>query len=1064
MLRTPLLPFDALLSWSRDVQYPVANAAGLAAAVAADRALLRRRLSAVLEQKPVLEALFVASPGLEEGLVEWRANPDGEKGAKIERALVRYFARMAGRATPFGLFAGCAVGRTGEKTHLEVPTLANCSRKTRPDMYYLSAVTDALVQEPAVAREVLYRPNSSLYRCGSGWRYAEASFDNTVRKYQLVSIEATPALELAIQKAGLGIRAQALAETLAASFAVDLTEARAFVGELVASGILEADFGPSVTGEEPLPTLLQDLEKFPGAGAAAGILRDLSRDLAALDGGGVGAAPEQYRQIARRLDALPVPVELPRLFQVDLMKPAPQATLGENVLAELARGTRLLRRLCGTVGDARLSKFRQAFVARYDSREVPLAEALDGDTGVEFGGVDLSSKAVPLLATLAFPSEPDRSVACTPEQAILLRKVSEALHLGKVELEISEDDFPSRAEDELPALPTLFSAIAVVGARSPSELEQGQFRVLLEGAPAGARLFGRFCHPDPELRDQVEELLRLEQAQFPADLLAEIAHLPQGRLGNILCRPCLRQHEIEYLGRSGAPKQDRIALEDLRLSVRGGRLVLRSARLDREIRPRLTNAHGFEMADLPLYSFLASLEYQDVALLMFDPGPLRELRHAPRIVCGKVVVAPARWNLRSEWKSLSTLKGVALLAEVRRLKEEEGLPRFVAVVQGDKVLPVDLHNVLSVESFAQLVSQLDDLVLIEVWPGPDELCASGLEGRFVHEIIVPFIAPREAPKGRPAPRLHAAAAPVRRSTPPGGDWLYAKLYCSPATADHVLREAIAPVVEEAQSAGDVDRWFFVRYDEAGWHLRVRLHGSPERLHSRVFPHLRRRVWPLLDGGMVSRFQLDTYEREIERYGGDEGMLLSEALFHADSEAALRICLQLSGDEGARARWQLALRAMKDLLDDLNLTGEAQARLTRSLRAGFGREFGDRGQLERQLGGRYREMRKEIRDLLEPKAQPPDWIEPGIAILRDRSRKLGATCTELRKAELEGRLTATVETLAESYLHMSANRLLLSAARAQELVLYDFLERHLSSEEARRRKGATAVSKRAGVQG
>ena len=47
---------------------------------------------------------------------------------------------------------------------------------------------------------------------------------------------------------------------------------------------------------------------------------------------------------------------------------------------------------------------------------------------------------------------------------------------------------------------------------------------------------------------------------------------------------------------------------------------------------------------------------------------------------------------------------------------------------------------------------------------------------------------------------------------------------------------------------------------------------------------------------------------MERYGGPEGMQLAEQLFHADSEAVAGDRRALDGDEGADARWRLALRA------------------------------------------------------------------------------------------------------------------------------------------------------------
>jgi hypothetical protein len=43
-------------------------------------------------------------------LATWVEFPESKKGLQAERALTRYFMRMTGRSTPFGLFSGCSVG------------------------------------------------------------------------------------------------------------------------------------------------------------------------------------------------------------------------------------------------------------------------------------------------------------------------------------------------------------------------------------------------------------------------------------------------------------------------------------------------------------------------------------------------------------------------------------------------------------------------------------------------------------------------------------------------------------------------------------------------------------------------------------------------------------------------------------------------------------------------------------------------------------------------------------------------------------------------------------------
>ncbi|WP_181790350.1 lantibiotic dehydratase [Myxococcus llanfairpwllgwyngyllgogerychwyrndrobwllllantysiliogogogochensis] len=63
-----------------------------------DTSRLRARLRHWVEAPLIRESLFIASPALVESLHYWLEDADSEQGRKVERTLVRYFARMAGRA------------------------------------------------------------------------------------------------------------------------------------------------------------------------------------------------------------------------------------------------------------------------------------------------------------------------------------------------------------------------------------------------------------------------------------------------------------------------------------------------------------------------------------------------------------------------------------------------------------------------------------------------------------------------------------------------------------------------------------------------------------------------------------------------------------------------------------------------------------------------------------------------------------------------------------------------------------------------------------------------------
>jgi thiopeptide-type bacteriocin biosynthesis protein len=1131
--RTPLLPFEEVEAWSAGLAAPGADSEALAAALAADRAMLRARLGALVERPEVAEALFVASPSLAEALETWRRDPDGKKGLRAERALVRYFLRMASRATPFGLFSGCstAVLEAGDagapaveggavpRTRLVLGPRAGYRRHTRLDMDYLFALCEELERAPEMRRELRYRPNSSLYRAGGRLRYAEARLDDKVRSHHLVAVEASDYLEATLERARGGALAADLAAALvtaedaAAEIEISREEADAFLAELIDSQVLVSDLSPPVTGPEAIHDLVDHLAGLDAGQEGARRLAAARDALTDLDAGGVGAPAERYRTIAADLEALPTKVEMARLFQVDMVKLPAEASLGPEVMAEIVRGVDLIRRLSGRARQESLERFRKEFQERYgEQREAPLVEVLDEEIGIGFERAsDVGAEASPLLRNLALsPPAADTTYPWGPRQAVLLAKMQEAQAGGLQQIELTAEDLEHMAPasaGEPQAFPDAFQVVATVAAASPEALDRGEFQLLVgnAGGPSGARLLGRFCHAEELLCGQTRKHLRAEEALHPEAIFAEIVHLPQGRIGNILSRPVMREYEIPFLGRSGAPEERQIPVTDLLVSVRGNQIVLRSRRLGREVIPRLTSAHNFSMRSLGLYRFLCTLQSQEiVGGVGFSWGPLESAPFVPRVTHGRLVLARAGWWMTAEEiKQLAKAAGTDRYAAVQEWRRRRRLPRLVTLADGDNELLVDLDNTLAVDAFLDLVEERDRARLHELFPGPEALIARGPEGRFVHELVVPFHRlPRPAAAetavaasgtaaaaGAPAPGGTAAGwaavpagtaavpastaagaapagngLPIRRTFPPGSEWLFAKLYTGTATADRVLRDVLAPLVREALAAGWSDGWYFIRYGDPEWHLRVRFHGDPEALTARLLPALHAGVTPLLDDGRLWKLQLDTYEREVERYGGPLGIGLVERLFQADSEAVLEILDMLEGDEGADVRWRLAFYGVDALLNDLGLDAEAKLSVLGRMRQGFAQEFagpadGDGKSakaLQVQLDQKFRAERPKLDPLLDAGGDPENAFAPALDVLGRRSRANAPILEELRRLEAAGKLQGKLADMAVSLAHMHVNRFIRSAARAHEMVLYDFLFQTHRSRAARARKRPAAA--------
>ncbi|MGD2114061.1 MAG: lantibiotic dehydratase, partial [Acidobacteriota bacterium] len=1042
-----------------------------------DRTLLRRRLQALLDRPEIHEAVFLASPDLAQSLRYWLRDPDGKKGRRTEHGLVRYFLRMASRPTPFGLYAGCTAGGLGERTRLALRERPAYRRHSRLDMDYLFALCEEIARRPEARARLRFRPNSSLYTAGGRLRYAEARLAERLRTYHLVAVEGFDELTTTLERAAHGARLDELAAALVADDPdqeVTLEDAEAFVHDLVDHQILLPELALPVTGREGGPVLVEELGALESAAEERERLEAAQRELAEIDAAGLGTPPERYRRIASGLEPLGVSVELARLFQVDLTKPAAEVTLGPEVTDELLRGVELLHRCTPPPDEGALGAFRTAFRERYgEGREVELLVALDEEHGIGFErSGQAAAEASPLLAGLAFRTRQQerRTVPWSEREAALLGALTETLVGGRTELELTDELLARLETAEQPPLPDSFHVMASLAAPSAEAVERGEHRIELSHAvgPSGARLLGRFCHADPAIHAGVAAQVAAEEALAPGALFAEVVHLPEGRIGNILARPVLRDHEIPFLGRSGAPDAARIPARDLLVTVAGDAIRLRSRSLGREVIPRLTTAHNAARESLGVYRFLAALQGQGRAgVLAWRWGALDAAPFLPRVVAGRLVLARARWRLSAaDLQPVAAATGAARYRRARDLRRERRMPRFVALVDGDNELLLDFENPLSLDAVVDLVKSRPGVVLTELLPEPDALCVEGPEGRFCHELVVSFTRrPDEARTAAPAPvpdRRAGARAPVVRTFPPGSEWLYAKIYAGTATADRVLREEVAPLAAGILGSGAARSWFFIRYGDPDWHLRVRFHGERSGLLDGVLPELQGLFERLLDAGTAWKMQLDTYEREVERYGGDQGIALSERLFFHDTEAVAAVVDAYPGDAGAALRWRLTLLGMDRLLDDFGLDLEARMGLAERARAGFATRF-RYDDLRDPLAKRLRGERPELLGALADPAAAAGELGPGLAALERRSRALAPIVAELRERERRGLLRAPLTSILPSYVHMFVNRLSRSAGPEHELVLYDFLvqlyrsliARATKARERRERSAATA---------
>ena len=274
---------------------------------------------------------------------------------------------------------------------------------------------------------------------------------------------------------------------------------------------------------------------------------------------------------------------------------------------------------------------------------------------------------------------------------------------------------------------------------------------------------------------------------------------------------------------------------------------------------------------------------------------------------------------------------------------------------------------------------------------------------------------------------------IQRKYPPGSEWTYVKIYAGNKTIEEILAKDITAVTKKIKQYSLIDKWFFIRYSDPEFHLRIRYLSKDKQNSGQVIGLINDRLMKLVKCGLVWKIQLDTYNRELERYR-KELMEDSESIFFADSECILSILKMLGNKENYR--WMIALKLIDVFLSDFLFDMEKKQRLLEMLCKSFKAEFGFNEFNAKQFNVKFRENKKVIESVLNNVITEEDFIKLYKPV-RKRSKDLAPIIKQLYSKTEKWKEPEDIDLLLSSYIHMMMNRLFMTKNRMHELILYDF---------------------------
>ncbi|UTD15655.1 hypothetical protein HER15_09315 [Tenacibaculum mesophilum] len=687
----------------------------------------------LLQNKIFREALFLASPELVVQIQKWENQEilDKKKKENLELTILKYYTRITTRCTPFGLFASCSQGSFSDETSIQLAAIEDYKRITRFDTTFLAELSLELIKKDEIRKQLLFFPNSSLYKVGEHYRYVEYVIQNKKRTYSIEGIKFFTYLKDVLEAAKEGNTIAALAKVLV-SDDIELIEAKGFIEELIEHQILVSELEVTVTGSDYFSNLIKKVSEISENEELKSKLMELSNHLNKIDDS-FGNSASRYKKIEELSKQVTPKKGVKYLFQTDTFSKTTQNKLNRKHKSNLYKALRIFNKMTLRSTSGRLEDFKRAYTKRYESEWLPLSLVLDVETGIGYGKKEENN--TPFLDKIVNTPKKKRykHIVWRDVDSILQEKLFEVLTEGKTTIKLTEQDFES-IEERWDDLPDTFSSIIEVFKSSGEE----KLFIKGTGGSSAINLLGRFGHGSEGLSQHINNIAETEKNIEKDKVIAEIVHLPEARTGNILQRPNFRDYEIPYLGKSNVAKEREIPLSDILVTVKNDEIKLFSKKLNKEVIPRLGNAHNYSNSTLPIYHFLCELQTQNKrASIGFSwNATFLNLPFLPRVVYKDIIFSKTRWNLETD-KLGEILKSKDFFKQMVNWKKELQLPNYVELVEGDNRLLIYLENKTAVQMLYNAVKRKKNFVLEEFLFVDDELVKR--EGTsFCNQFVVSF--------------------------------------------------------------------------------------------------------------------------------------------------------------------------------------------------------------------------------------------------------------------------------------------------------------------------------------
>lgn len=991
------------------------------------------------EDKTFITAIYLASPELYH---EWKRSYTEpftpEKTARLNRSIIKYFIRATSNCIPFGLFASYSL--VDIKQHTAPKEFPDHTIYANINTDYIYLIIATLHTNPLIKSKLRYFVNNTLYQLGDHYRYVAADISGKTesRNYVLTSVEMDDVLRIILDECKKESKTRKELIDLLILSVEDVTEedASGYIDELIDSYILNSSLDICLNDQSPIKQVYNFLQfhfkEKTGNEHLDEIMNGIKQIICSFDNVDLNNIDIPFcNSIEDIVKKITHHNGKKSIVNADLKNNSPvyehnfevdKFTVLKCIGLLSIFSTRNPHRSLSSFKN--LYDFKKAFIARYgEDREVPFLQALDNECGIGYiqnlGSTVTFSDLIDDLPLIYKESGFSNLYSDKQMDAFWLNIFLKALKDNKTSIDLQQEDiseFEDRASHLAGTFPVLYRKYG------------DKLHMISAGGGSATHYLGRFSSNDEQLAAFSEEITSMEDNIFFHKISAEVLHTATNKAGNVSNRNIKRNYEIPILTRTTG-HADVINPEDILISINNGRILLKSKKHNKEIVPFLSCAQNYHWDTLPYYHLLCDLQSQyrpnllslDFSTLIHD-----HFTFIPRVVYGdKIILSAATWKIKkSEFINISNKEQALLFEEFLMYRRKWNIPRYINLIENGHDLLLDMENEYMLDILFEKLNKKGTVIINECLYDIDSL-----QPCYASEFnISVYTKPeREILNDN---EIVTAQKPVQERFIPGNEWMYYKIYTGTHTADNLLIDAISTIAEELKEEKLIDQWFFIRYNDPDFHLRVRFHVISGD-QNKIIRVVNKTIQPYCNCGLIWKLDISTYERELNRYALNN-IEISETLFWHDSEMVIKLIKALKESKAEELIWLYCIKCIDDLLQAFNFSLNDKLNIMQELATAFGNEFKIKKEAKIKISDKFRNN-----NTLLDKIMNNEGNAELNEVISHRNRLIRPLAADLLKKVHHQK----IRDLVISHIHMHVNRMIRSNPRLHELVLYGILEKY-----------------------